>query len=104
MPRTKKAAGTAVDRRNGRRAELAAADPLPKFTLPRREGQPWRLETRRAWSAMWEDPVSSLLSGADRPVLLRWADSMDRAARFLELADVDPVAEGSQGQPVENPL
>jgi hypothetical protein len=101
MPRTKKAPGTAVDRRNGRRTEVAASS-LPKFALPRREPA-WRLETKRAWAALWDDPVASALTPVDRPVLLRWADAVDRAARSLELADADPIAKGSMGQAVESP-
>jgi hypothetical protein len=105
MPRTKKAAGTAVDRRNGRRTEIAAAEQLRKFALPKRaDGQPWSLETRKAWAAMWRDPVSSLLSVADRPVLLRWAAALHRAERAYELADAEPIVTGSQGQDVGNPL
>ena len=103
MPRTKKAAGTAGDRRNGRRAEVAASS-LAKFALPKRSsGEPWRLETRKAWSALWADPVATALTPVDRPVLLRWADSIDRAARHLELGDADPIATGSMGQAVESP-
>lgn len=103
MPRTKKAAGTAVDRRNGRRAEVAPSS-LAKFALPKRSsGEPWRLETRKAWSALWSDPVATALTPVDRPVLLRWADSIDRAALHLELGDADPIAKGSMGQAVESP-
>jgi hypothetical protein len=113
MPRTKKQPGTAVDRRNGRQAELSAAS-LAKFSLPKRplvkdpesgelRSEPWRLETRKAWSALWSDPVAKALTPVDRPVLLRWADSIDRAARHLELGDADPIATGSMGQAVESP-
>jgi hypothetical protein len=104
MPRTKKPAGTAVDRRNGRRTEIAAAEPMRRFSLPKRaDGEPWLTETRKAWTAMWNDPVSSLLSPADRPILLRWAEALDRAARAYRRADEDPEAEGSMGQVIENP-
>jgi len=103
MPRTKKAAGTAVDKRNGRQAMIVASS-LAKFALPKRtSGEPWRLETRKAWSALWSDPVAMALTPVDRPVLLRWADSIDRAARHLELGDEDPIAKGSMGQAVESP-
>ena len=103
MPRTKKAAGTAVDRRNGRRTEVLASS-LAKFALPKRSsGEPWRLETRKAWASLWSDPVASALTPVDRPVLLRWADSIDRAALHLELGDADPIARGSMGQEVESP-
>ena len=113
MPRTKKPPGQAVDRRNGRRAEVAASS-LAKFALPKRplaadpktgelRSEPWRLETKRAWAALWDDPVSEVLTPVDRPVLLRWADAVDRAARHLELGDADPIAKGSMGQAVESP-
>lgn len=113
MPRTKKPPGTAVDPRNGRQAELPASS-LAKFPLPRRplvkdpesgelRSDPWRLETRKAWSALWADPVARALTPVDRPVLLRWVDALDRAARHLELGDADPVVHGHAGQPVESP-
>lgn len=52
---------------------------------------------------MWDDPVASALTPVDRPVLLRWADALDRAALNLELGDADPIAKGSMGQAVESP-
>jgi hypothetical protein len=105
MPRTKKAAGQAVDRRNGRRTEIAAAEQLRKFSLPKRtDGEQWALETRKAWAAMWRDPVSSLLSVADRIVLLRWAGALHRAEGAYALADAEPTVTGSMGQVVRNPL
>jgi len=104
VPRTKKAAGTAVDRRNGRRTEVAASS-MRKFSLPRRpDGEPWRLETRKAWTALWKDgSLSAVLLPVDRPVLLRWADALDRASRHLEMGDENPIATGSMGQQVESP-
>ena len=108
MPRTKKVAGTAVDRRNGRRAEIGSAS-LAKFSLPKRPAaaggtpQLWRLETRKAWTALWADPVAQALTPVDRPVILRWAAALDRAAWALELADANPVSKGSMGQEVESP-
>lgn len=106
MPRTKKPAGQAVDRRNGRRAELEPTGTLRlrKFPLPARRGMPFHPETRRAWAALWEDPVAQVLSPVDRPVLLRWADAMDRYLRLLIEADKLPVVSGSTGQDVANPL
>lgn len=114
MPRAPKAAGTAVDKRNGARMGVAAGR-LRKFALPRRapvadpktgelRERPWALETKRAWDALWkDDSLSSVLTAADRPVLLRWADAIDRAQRHLELGDADPIAKGSMGQAVESP-
>ena len=48
--------------------------------------------------------LTSVLTPVDRPVLLRWADAIDRAMRALALADENPEAKGSMGQAVENPL
>jgi hypothetical protein len=102
MPRTKKAAGTAVDRRNGRQAEIAAIPSVARFDLPERAGG-WRGETVRAWAKFWADPVAAALTEVDEVVLLRWADHLDRAALLVAEADMAPVAKGSMGQPVENP-
>jgi hypothetical protein len=103
MPRTKKAAGTAVDTRNGRRTEIAASS-LKRFALPvRKEGRAWVPEVRKAWTALWADPVATALTPVDRPVLLRWAEALDRAAWALGEADADPVMPGHAGQPVESP-
>lgn len=104
MPRTKKQPGTAVDRRNGRQAELATDAPVSVayFDLPDRDPG-WRPETHRAWSAFWADPVAAALTEVDRVVLLRWADHLDRAGALVAEADLAPVAKGSMGQPVENP-
>lgn len=102
MPRTKKAAGTAVDSRNGRRMELPVQGRLERFALPRRpEG--WQPESPRAWRALWDDEVSTAWTSADRPVLLMLVDAYDRRVRFLREADAKPVVKGSMGQPVENP-
>lgn len=105
MSRTMKAAGTAVDKRNGRRAEVAASS-LAKFALPRRpDGKPRHAESRKAWAAFWaDDSLSGVLRPVDRPVLVRWVDAVDRALFALEGADADPVVPGHAGQPVENPL
>jgi hypothetical protein len=101
VPRTKKAPGQAVDRRNGRRSELAAVR-LEFFPLPSRRPV-WLVATREAWAIAWEDPVSKLWTPADGPLLLRWADSFDRAARALRRADRKPIVLGSVGQVVEHP-
>jgi hypothetical protein len=102
MPRTKKPAGTAVDRRNGRQAELLPTPAVAWFELPEREAG-WRGETVQAWAKFWADPVARALTEVDEVVLLRWADHLDRAAELVAEADLAPVAKGSMGQPVENP-
>lgn len=99
MPRTKKAAGTAVNPRNGRRADLAVVQGT-RFDPP--EGL--CDEAIDAWSCYWEDTVSSVQTPVDKAVILRWIREMDRYLRLSAEADLNPVVRGSQGQPVENPL
>lgn len=99
MPRTKKPAGTAVDSRNGRRADLAVV-------AGQRFDPPDGLcrEALEAWSAYWEDRVAQVQTPVDRAVLVRWITEMDRYLRLTSAADQEPVVRGSQGQPVENPM
>lgn len=103
MPRTKKAAGTAVDPRNGRRAELEVeAQRLGRFDLPPRRPA-WTRETLTAWDGAWADGVSAMWTPGDRPILLRWADAIDRAARALRRADRKPIVIGGNAQVTEHP-
>lgn len=99
MPRTKKAAGTAVDSRNGRRAELGVVQG-ERFDPPAGLCE----EALTAWESYWDDRVAAVQTPADRAVLLRWAREMDRYLRLSAEADRCPVVDGSQGQPVANPL
>jgi P27 family predicted phage terminase small subunit len=99
VPRTKKAAGQAVDIRNGRRADLVPVagcrfDPPPGLCD----------EAVDAWNAYWDDTVASVMTPVDRAVLIRWVKEMDRYVRLSAEADLEPSVRGSQGQPVENPL
>jgi P27 family predicted phage terminase small subunit len=99
MPRTKKPAGTAIDPRNGRRADLTVV-------MGARFEPPTGLcdEAMEAWDAYWSDGVASVQTPVDRAVLLRWVREMDRYLRLSAEADNQPSVRGSQGQPVENPL
>jgi len=99
MPRTKKPAGAAVDRRNGRRAELVKVaggriDPPEGLSD----------EALALWGAYWEDAVSGVQTPVDRGVLLRWITEHDRYWRLIAEADCSPLVRGSQGQEVANPL
>lgn len=99
MPRTKKPAGTAVDSRNGRRADLVVVTGA-RFEPPDGLCD----EAMDAWHAYWDDGVSQVQTPVDRAVLLRWVTEMDRYTRLMAEADREPVVRGSQGQPVENPM
>lgn len=103
MPRTKKPAGTAVDKRNGRQGVLTGEGTgLSWFDLPPRRPA-WSPETRAALEALRRDPVTQVITEVDGPVILRWCDSIDRAARALRRADRKPVVLGGNGQATEHP-
>lgn len=99
MPRTKKAAGTAVDKRNGRTFELKPVDggriDPPEDLLP---------EVLDLWDAYWTDAASTVQTPADRGVLTRWIKEYDRYLRLSAEADKRPLVAGSKGQSVANPL
>lgn len=99
MPRAKKPAGTTVDRRNGRRADLT---PVAGGKLDPPEGlsEPSRL----LWNAYWADTVSTVQTPVDRGILCRWITEYDRYLRTIAEADLRPLVDGSMGQQVENPL
>ena len=99
MPRTKKPAGTAVDPRNGRRADLVVVAGT-RFEPP----TGLCAEAMQAWDMYWDDRVAQVQTPVDRAVLLRWVTEMDRYLRLLSAADQEPVVRGSMGQPVENPM
>jgi hypothetical protein len=99
VPRTKKPAGMAVDRRNGRRAELSVVAG-ERFDPPEGISE----AAVEAWEAYWRDSASTVQTSADRAVLLRWITEMDRYLRTIGEADANPLTHGSTGQLVENPL
>lgn len=100
MPRTKKPAGTTVDRRNGRQARELVAVEGGRIDPPAGICQ----EALEVWDAYWIDAVSNVLTPADRGLLLRWIREYDRYLRTVAEADLEPLVTGSTGQPVENPL
>lgn len=100
MPRTKKPAGQTVDSRNGRRTELTAAPSLSRFDPP----TDLCSEARAQWDAFWSDPVSQAPTEADRGVILRWIQCVNRYVLAVETADADPVSVGSMGQTIVSPF
>ncbi|HEU4541166.1 MAG TPA: P27 family phage terminase small subunit [Jiangellaceae bacterium] len=100
MPRTKKPAGTAVDRRNGRRAANLSVVSGGRFDPPEGLSEP----AAKLWEAYWDDAVSSVQTPVDQGVLIRWITEYDRYLRTVSEADEQPLVQGSMGQSVENPL
>jgi phage terminase small subunit len=101
MPRAKKTAGTAIDKRNGQQVlGVVAGLKVEKFTAPRGLSKP----AKAAWDDFWEDRPAHLVTPAAKVVLLRWIDALDRYLRTIAEADTQPLVTGSQGQEVINPL
>lgn len=101
MPRTKKVAGTAVDRRNGRQIELAAARSVAVPAIDRAAFLPASLEQ---WDAYWSDPVAASQTPADLMMVRTWIEAYDDYRRKRAIADLEPLVRGSQGQQVANPM
>jgi len=104
MPRTKKAPGQAVDRRNGRRMVLDGDHraALGWFVLPERRPA-WPASVLSALEALRGDSVADLLTAVDGPVIVRWLDSLARAEVCMRRADRQPVVRGGNGQVTEHP-
>lgn len=99
----RKAPGMAVDARNGVKAILS--QPGERYDMPHREGDvKWHTNAVEAWEDYWKDPVSSLLTETDRPMLYRWIDCVDRYWRLMELADESPMLTTAANGQVANGL
>jgi P27 family predicted phage terminase small subunit len=89
----------AVDRRNGRRAELGV---VPGGRVDPPDGL--LEQTQQLWDGYWQDAASGVQTPADRAILLRWITEYDRYLRLIAEADKSPLSRGSKGQDVANPL
>lgn len=99
----KKAPGTAADPRNGQKAALSVVpgEKNPqKFDPPRVVGT----EALRQWNDFWDDPVSWLVTPADRMLLVKWVELVDRYFTLMRAADKEPLTRGSTHNDVVNPL
>jgi hypothetical protein len=104
MPRTRKPAGTAVDVRNGRRADLEATGAqVIHVDLPRPR-QTYQSLALTAWDGYWSRAVAATVTEADLMVVHVWIDAYDDALAKRAQADLEPLVEGSMGQLVANPL
>lgn len=108
MPRkgsrgNQKAPGTAVDPRNGQKVALTIVEggqnPM-RFDPPANLGE----RARTQWDDYWEDPISYTITSADRVMLIRWIETVDRYFTIMKLADSNPITKGSQRQDVVSPL
>lgn len=101
MPRPKKPAHLAADRRNGQRTQLA----VPDGSRLARPEMPAGLEEagRLAWDEYWSDPVSAAFTMADAELVREYVGAVGRRALYQRRLDAEPVTEGSQGQLVVAP-
>lgn len=102
MPRTKKPAGTAVDRRNGRRAELDLGPPI-EVELPRPREE-YHALALAAWDGYWSQEVAATVTPADLMIAHTWIEAYNDAVVKHREADGQPLVSGSMGQQVANPL
>lgn len=63
----------------------------------------WLKQTTEAWDAFWESPVSSAVREKDLDALLRLFWMRNQYERLRRMAHKNPLVEGSQGQPIQNP-
>jgi hypothetical protein len=103
MPRTKKPAGTAVDTRNGRRADALDLGPPIEVELPRTRDEYHPLALA-AWDGYWSQAIAATVTEADLMIAHTWIEAYDDALVKQGLADRQPLVTGSMGQQVANPL
>lgn len=108
MPRkgsrsVKKAPGTAADPRNGGKAvlSLVEGERSPYYFEP---PHPIGEMALRQWNDYWSDPVSHLTTPADRTLLIRWIETVDRYFTIMRTADQNPITRGSTHNDIANPL
>lgn len=73
---------------------------LERFGCPLQRPSAEALQT---WEMAWADPVHEAWTPADGPILVRYIEHWERAAKAARRADRKPVVPGSTGQPSEHP-
>jgi hypothetical protein len=73
---------------------------LERFDCPLQRPSAEALST---WEMAWADPVHEAWTPADGPILVRYIEHWERAAKSARRADRRPVVPGSTGQPSEHP-
>lgn len=96
----KKPPATAIGVQNGQRVVLTGEGGEP-FELPEEIKNERALE---AWDGYWADPVSKMLTAADKSVVIRWISMVDRYWRLMEQADENPTMETKNNGEAAHPL
>ncbi len=95
--------GDRRQRRNTREVGPIVAVPARSTPVPTAPAD-LLASTRAAWDAFWTSEQAGLVMPADHPALLRLFDLLDERERCARAARKQRLIEGSQGQPVLNPL
>lgn len=106
MPAKRKPEGT-QPRTNGaaNRMDLAVVTPITS----RVEVPPFPLETgseeaRSLWHELFSEPQAAAIIGAQLVVAQRWIRAYDAWLTAAQVVDLEPMVQGSQGQPRPNPM
>lgn len=89
----RKTPGTAIDPRNGAKVALRPKR-LARFDPPAGLSE----LSRQTWADYWNDPISDLATPADRSLLIRWIELIERYSFFIGRAMIEPEVRGSTGQ------
>jgi len=94
MPRPKKAAGTAVDKRNGIRPidSVGTAKSVARYDPPRGINA----YAREVWEEFWRDRQALLLTPSAKVVLNRWIQAVSRYDHMIKMADREPLLDGRE--------
>lgn len=103
MPANRKAPGSRVDNRPQRERHLAVAEPVDTPDIP--PPPPGTLApTKKWWDEFWRSRHAAAMTPVHMPVLERLAECYDELRRTTKVVAKARMVQGSQGQPVANPL
>src|SRR5436309_1180615 len=102
MPAQKKPAERR-QRRNQSDVGLVLVDGSGPAHPPPAKG--WLVATKQRWQSYWSSPVARVVdTSSDMPALCRLFELYDQAERAQRSLRKQPFVDGSQGQPVLNPM
>ncbi len=82
-----------------------ATEPDPGIVIPPPpDDVAGRDEAVEAWNNIWLEPQAAHFSPADRVILNRYIIAYDQWLGAMAAISLEPLVDGSQGQPVSNPL
>ncbi len=91
-------------RRNTRSLDATIPAPAGPGLVPAAESD-WLKVIKDQWSALWRHPIVATFDRElHEPTLRRLFDLRDERERYRRAVRKEPLVEGSQGQPVLNPL